>query len=256
MPWPLYLFTIAVLATFVLVHVSSIYIENPPGDRDFADWMPWMWEVTSAIGSLCLIPLLYLGRVRLTPLATTPLRLVALHAAGIVLFSLGHVAIMVGLRKLGCLPFGMHYDFSHGNLPLELIYEGRKDALSYAIMLGIFWGYGHMQARPQPPLPARIEVRSDGRTLFLEPGAVTHVEAAGNYVELHRAGDRPLLLRGTLGDFEARLVPYGFVRIHRSRLVQRARIASFESTSSGDLRVVLDSGQELAGSRRFRDKLK
>jgi DNA-binding LytR/AlgR family response regulator len=105
-------------------------------------------------------------------------------------------------------------------------------------------------------LPERIEVRSDGRTLYLTPTEILYAEAAGNYIELHLTTSlKPLLLRGTLSGYEKRLGAYGFVRIHRSRLLNRAHMRSFVATPSGDLRITLADGRELAGSRRFRDQL-
>ena len=66
---------------------------------------------------------------------------------------------------------------------------------------------------------------------------------------------RTLLARGTLAAFEERLAGRGFVRIHRSRLVNRARVAAFKPTPSGDLEITLDDGSVIGGSRRFRDAL-
>ena len=80
------------------------------------------------------------------------------------------------------------------------------------------------------------------------------IEAAGNYVEIHVAG-AVHLARGTLAAFEARLAGRGFVRIHRSRLLNRARMTAFKPTASGDLEITLDDGQVIAGSRRFRSSV-
>jgi DNA-binding LytR/AlgR family response regulator len=83
---------------------------------------------------------------------------------------------------------------------------------------------------------------------------VQWVEAAGNYVELHRGG-APVLHRASLSEMERRLSAAGFVRIHRSRLVRRDAIAAVESKPAGDFVVRLRDGPELAGSRRYRRPL-
>jgi DNA-binding LytR/AlgR family response regulator len=62
-------------------------------------------------------------------------------------------------------------------------------------------------------------------------------------------------VRGTLASWEAQLTARGFARVHRSRLVNRARIAATKSTPSGDLEITLDGGKTIAGSRRFRSAL-
>ena len=64
-----------------------------------------------------------------------------------------------------------------------------------------------------------------------------------------------MLVRGTLNQFEAQLKPHGFVRVHRSRLINRGRIAGFEATPSGDLRIRMTDGREIFGSRRYRENL-
>ena len=83
---------------------------------------------------------------------------------------------------------------------------------------------------------------------------VVWVEAAGNYVELHR-GASGLLHRASLADMQRRLEGAGFVRIHRSRLVRREAVAAVESKPTGDFVVRLRDGRELAGSRRYRRPL-
>ncbi|WP_040308750.1 LytR/AlgR family response regulator transcription factor [Asticcacaulis biprosthecium] len=169
------------------------------------------------------------------------------------MFSLSHVAIMEGLRKAVYAAMGSAYDFTHGNLLLHLIYEGRKDGLAYLLFLAFFWAYERVtEPRPQAQGDGRIEVKTDGRTLYLAADEIIYAEAAGNYVELHLA-TKPLLIRGTLSEFEKRLT--GFVRIHRSRLLNPVHMKSYVATSSGDLRITLSDGREIVASRRYRDAL-
>lgn len=85
--------------------------------------------------------------------------------------------------------------------------------------------------------------------LPLPPERIAWVAAAGNYVELHGAG-RPLLLRVPLAAVEAALLPHGFVRIHRSTLVNRRRIARVRSAD-----LLLDDGRSLKLGQRFRAQL-
>jgi DNA-binding LytR/AlgR family response regulator len=50
-----------------------------------------------------------------------------------------------------------------------------------------------------------------------------------------------------------RLKSRGFVRVHCSRLVNRARIGAFKLKASGDVEITLDDGRVVIGSRRDRD---
>lgn len=261
MPWrrflPLYLILAAFLMLACTVNVTSILIEDPPGERNFHVWEPVLWEGSSVVAILTLFPLMWMAYWRLHWRGRPLWQAVAIHAVIGVLFSLGHIAIMVVIRMAGYAMDGALYDFAQGDLGLQIIYEMRKDAVSYAVLLAACWVQDRLMMRAAPPsAPGRLEVKADGRTLYIDPAEVVAVEAAGNYVELIRAGtDKALLVRGTLNQFEVQLKPHGFVRIHRSRLLNRGRIAGFEGTPSGDLRIRMTDGREIFGSRRYRENL-
>lgn len=88
-----------------------------------------------------------------------------------------------------------------------------------------------------------------GAPLPLPPGDFDWVSAAGNYVEL-RAPGRIVLHRAPLSLVEAQLERHGFVRIHRSTLVRRERIARVRPTD-----VVLEDGTSLRTGKRYRSAL-
>jgi DNA-binding LytR/AlgR family response regulator len=93
----------------------------------------------------------------------------------------------------------------------------------------------------------------DGRTsILIDPCEITSVISAGNYVEFQLTGLRNHLIRTTLQAQEARLAPFGIARVHRSRLVNLRRIVALEWRASGDFELRLDSGETVAGSRRFK----
>ncbi|ESQ87476.1 hypothetical protein ABAC460_19305 [Asticcacaulis sp. AC460] len=243
----------ALLWMHTIVNISSELIENPPGDRDFPVWAPFTWEISSAIAIMIILPVIWIGYRRYHWRRLSLMKFAVFHAVGLVMFSLNHVAIMVGVRKVVYAAMGSAYDFSHGNLLLQLIYEGRKDGLAYLLFLAFFWAYDRVtELKPQAEGDGRIEVTTDGRTFYLAPEEIIYAEAAGNYVELHLAA-KPLLIRGTLSEFEKRLT--GFARIHRSRLLNPVHMKSYVATSSGDLRITLSDGREIVASRRYRDAL-
>ncbi len=92
-----------------------------------------------------------------------------------------------------------------------------------------------------------ILVRNRERVIVLRPEEIDFVEADGDYVRL-RVGTESHLLRGTLAEMERRLTPAGFVRIHRSRLVNWQRVREFTADRDHDPVVVLKSGQRLDAS--------
>ncbi len=91
--------------------------------------------------------------------------------------------------------------------------------------------------------------RAANDPLPLLPRQIDWVRAAGNYVEL-RAGGRTIVHRSSIGAAERDLAEHGFVRIHRSILVRRDRIARVRPQD-----VVLVDGTQLKTGKRYRSDL-
>jgi two-component system LytT family response regulator len=99
----------------------------------------------------------------------------------------------------------------------------------------------------------RFLVKAGGRVFALAASEVDWIESCGNYVKLH-AGDKGWLLRDTMEGVESG-PGGGFVRVHRTALVNPARIAEVASRALGRYELTLLSGAKLTLSRRCRRKL-
>ena len=108
------------------------------------------------------------------------------------------------------------------------------------------------QRAPAADEPA-IPVELAGTTRMLPRSSVRWVEAQGDYARLHTA-DASHLVRVSLATLAERWADAGFVRIHRSYLVQLRLIAELRLTGSGY--VVAVDGVELPVSRRHTRELK
>ena len=97
----------------------------------------------------------------------------------------------------------------------------------------------------------RIPVRVKSRILLINPEDLECATACGNYVRLHTATEK-YLVRGTIQAFEQRLAHMGFIRVHRSTLVNVSRVVSVEVAASGDSLLHLSSGRSVTLSRTFR----
>ena len=84
--------------------------------------------------------------------------------------------------------------------------------------------------RERPP-PARLA--GETPDLPLLPVQIDWIKAAGNYLEFHHAGGM-VMRRMTLAEAESALAAHGFVRIHRSLLVNRSRIAGIRRGKLAD----------------------
>lgn len=230
-------------------------MEAQQSGRDLQVWEPFVWELSSLIFFLALAPLVGMAVLRWPPGNETLLRFIPIHAALTLPFSLAHVTAMVALRKLAYALVGQTYDFTHGRPLFEFFYEWRKDAISYAIIGGVYWFFDRRQKQRTPvQADERIEIRDGATAVFLPPSDILYVEAAGNYVQFHTAA-RTHLVRGTLATWEAKLAARGFVRAHRSRIINRARISALKPTPAGDVEITLNTGATVTGSRRYREGL-
>jgi two-component system, LytTR family, response regulator len=103
----------------------------------------------------------------------------------------------------------------------------------------------------------RIHLKTDGRIVFVPLRSINSMESAGNYVEVFVGKqDEKLLVRGTLSSFEERLDGRYFVRIHRSVIVNVARIREMRPRYTGEYQVTMDNGKQLTLSRGYRSNLK
>jgi DNA-binding LytR/AlgR family response regulator len=108
---------------------------------------------------------------------------------------------------------------------------------------------GQHERQDDPTIPVELA----GTTRMLPRSAVQWVEAQGDYARLHTV-DGSHLVRISLATLAERWAEAGFVRIHRSYLVQLKLIGELRLTNNGY--VVLIGGRELPVSRRHTRELK
>ncbi|WP_299692594.1 LytTR family DNA-binding domain-containing protein [Hydrocarboniphaga sp.] len=236
----------------------------------FEDWEPVVWEFSSCLMLLALVPAVLLYERRFPLRWQHWRRSAALHLAGSLAFSLSHVAGMVGLRALAYAAMNSRYDF--GDWPRELLYEYLKDVRSYVYMLAILYAYRLLLLRlqgearllaepeegaPVEPIerPERFLVRKLGKDFLVAARDVEWLEAAENYVNLHVRG-HAYPLRSTMSAIEQRLDPERFLRVHRRYIVNLDQIAHIEPLDTGDARLLLKDGAKLPCSRTYRAALK
>jgi len=100
----------------------------------------------------------------------------------------------------------------------------------------------------------RIMIKSGGRVFFVKAHELDWVEAADNYVRLHR-NQEVFLIRETLTALEGRLDPAQFARIHRSTIVNLDRVVEMHQAVSRGYVAVLGNGTRLKVSPWYRERL-
>jgi len=102
---------------------------------------------------------------------------------------------------------------------------------------------------------ARIAIKAKGRVLFVDPIDVVMAKAQGNYVVLvHKSGS--YLVRETMATAEQKLIPLGFVRIHRSILVNITLVQDLRRDNTGTYMLRTTDGSEHPVGRAYKDNLK
>lgn len=107
-------------------------------------------------------------------------------------------------------------------------------------------------ARGQSP---RIAFKAKGKILVLDLAEIVAVQAEGDYVSLQH-GRHPYLLRACLSAIGATLKPYGFIRIHRSVVVNASLVEEIEPLSTGEYKLRVKGGQEYIVTRTYRGNLR
>jgi DNA-binding LytR/AlgR family response regulator len=107
-------------------------------------------------------------------------------------------------------------------------------------------------ARRQSP---RIAIKVKGKILFIHSGDVVAIQAQGNYVSLQR-GANSYLLRDSISVVAEKLEPHGFIRIHRSVLVNASFVEVIRPYSTGEYGLLMKGGKEYTVTRTYKKNLK
>jgi DNA-binding LytR/AlgR family response regulator len=107
-------------------------------------------------------------------------------------------------------------------------------------------------AKRQAP---RIAFKVKGSILLLDLADILAVQAEGNYVSLqHRPN--PYLVHESLSSMAERLKPYGFIRIHRSVVVNISAVEEIQPLPTGEYRLRVKGGKKYLVTRTYKHNLR
>ncbi|HQV53708.1 MAG: response regulator transcription factor [Flavobacteriales bacterium] len=92
----------------------------------------------------------------------------------------------------------------------------------------------------------KLTLTHGDRTHAIDPADITWCQADNNYTALHLADERRFISARTLKDYDDMLTPLGFIRVHKSSLVNRRHVDGVD----GEGRVRLRNGTRVEVSRR------
>jgi two-component system LytT family response regulator len=101
----------------------------------------------------------------------------------------------------------------------------------------------------------KIAIKSNGRIVFIDPHDLVVVQAEGNYVLLQQEAGS-YLLRESISTIAENLKPYGFVRIHRSVLVNASFVQEIRPCATGEYELRVRGGKEYTVTRTYKKNLR
>jgi len=97
----------------------------------------------------------------------------------------------------------------------------------------------------------RLAINNSDGTFFYKPQDIVRLEAESNYTRFFFTEHRPLIVAKTMKEYEELLLPHGFVRAHKSHLINKEHVISI--TNDGQL-IMLDKAK-VEISRRRKDEV-
>ena len=130
----------------------------------------------------------------------------------------------------------------------SLLAVTRVDAANFMRVLRQF----EVIAKRQSP---RLAFKAKGSILLLDLADILAVQAEGNYVSLqHRPN--PYLVHESLSSIAQKLKPYGFIRIHRSVVVNISVVEEIQPLPTGEYRLRVKGGNDYLVTRTYKHNLR
>lgn len=94
----------------------------------------------------------------------------------------------------------------------------------------------------------KLAVPTSEGTYFYFPDEIVRLEGESNYTRLHFTSRKPLLVSKTLKDYEELLKEHGFIRVHKSHLINKKHVTNY--TTDGYLVMADHSKVEISRRRK------
>jgi len=94
----------------------------------------------------------------------------------------------------------------------------------------------------------RLILATSAGTYYFLPEQIVRMKSSSNYTNIYFTNRKPLLTAKVLKEFESELVPFGFLRTHKSHLVNKKYIAHV--ASDGNIIMNDDSTAEISRRKK------
>ncbi len=229
------------------------------------------WVYQHASGTLCYSKLgfIYAGNILFWMAAIRPISslfskqlerqnlLVSLAKVGLVTLIFNQLIVYFFVEGL----FAIFYSCESNILLSELILTNGLLSNSIAFILIIIGtNYEAVIDKFKPsniagsPKSNLLYIKQNGAIHLIQPSEIIKLEADNNAVNIFTR-DRRFVQYGRLKDWENRLKDEGLIRVHRSFIINREYIQTYQTKPSGDGLITLYNGDKVKVSRNYRPNL-
>ena len=137
-----------------------------------------------------------------------------------------------------------------GSLERDSHLDGRID-------LDMLMNYLHDgQRKPAaPPASDRVPVKFGRRYRFINLTSMRHIEAQGDYVNIHMTTGEVLHSGDRISEIERKLPVSRFLRVHRSIIINIEHVREVRADKN-DFEIVLDDGQSFKSGTTYKTRVK
>lgn len=125
------------------------------------------------------------------------------------------------------------------------------DRFERAMQKAETWLKMHDLLRTSESASRQLSVKSEYKNVTIPVNAILYIESIDNYVKIHETDGQSILSKIPLHSIEKQLPQGEFIRIHRSFIVPKSRIARFSRTE-----VILTKGEKsLPVGKKYADEV-
>lgn len=95
----------------------------------------------------------------------------------------------------------------------------------------------------------KLAISTTEGTVFYRPDDIIRLEGDGNYTRFYFRGNKTLLTSRTLKEYEGLLQPHGFIRTHKSYMVNKVYVVNY----CNDGQLIMIDGSQVEISRRRKE---
>ncbi len=109
------------------------------------------------------------------------------------------------------------------------------------------------QMKPGGAAVKRIQIPSNDTTQFVPVNEIIRIESQSNYSNIYFTNRPKLLVSKTLKEFEDQLLPFDFIRIHNSHLINLEHVIGYKNMDGGYL--IMQGNEVIEISRRKKQEV-